>query len=669
MGQSNAPIEEIVVSADFRNSSLNQITSSVTVLDSQQITAQNARHLEEMLINAPNVNMAGGSSRARFIQIRGIGERGQFTEPLNPSVGILVDGVDFSSAGTATTLYDVEQVEVLMGPQGTRYGSNALAGLINMESRAPTDNPGYGLQMEAGNFDTRSYAGYVSGPLGSDNLLYRISGQHLESDGYSDNLFLNRPTNQRQESTLRGRLRWQAGTDTTVDLNTLLVDVDNGYDAFSLDNLRDTLSDEPGFDRQRSRAFGLRVRSDAPSAFSLEALLNHADSDIAYGYDEDWVYAGFHPDGYDSTDHYYRDRDNLSAELRLLSNDSSRLFDGRTDWVLGIYSLQQSVDLQRVYTYLAEDFFSQYEIDRLALYAETNTRLSERFSMDVGLRAERFEGRYRDSSALAFRPDEDLFGGKLSLNFHTADDALVYLSASRGYKTGGFNTDGSLDADLREFDAEFLWNYELGYKGTFLDNQLSAQAALFYMDRNDVQISSSTLRMREGGSTEFIDYTGNAAGGANYGIELNATWHPNERLGIYAALGLLQTRYENFINSAGDDLDGRDQAHAPEYQFSLGTEILLMPDLILNISVQGRDGFYFSDSHSVRSSSYALWHSSLSYQFNDWRISLWGRNLGDRDYHVRGYYFGNDPRDGYTEKGYTQLGEPRHYGVRVNYDF
>ncbi|HHX83502.1 MAG TPA: Plug domain-containing protein, partial [Pseudomonadaceae bacterium] len=136
--QAQTTIEEVIVNADFRGSSLESLPTSVTVLDEQLIASRNALHLEDILLSAPNVNFAAGSSRARFYQIRGIGERSQYTAPLNSSVGVLIDGVDFSGIGAAAMLYDVEQVEILMGPQGTRYGSNALAGLINLQSRAPT---------------------------------------------------------------------------------------------------------------------------------------------------------------------------------------------------------------------------------------------------------------------------------------------------------------------------------------------------------------------------------------------------------------------------------------------------------------------------------------------------------------------------------------------------
>jgi outer membrane receptor protein involved in Fe transport len=555
-----------------------------------------------------------------------------------------------------------------MGPQGTRYGSNALAGLINLKTKAPTDEFVYGLQADIANYDSKGIAGYVSGPM-SDTVLYRLSAQTLKSDGFSDNLFLGQSTNEREETTLRGKLSWFLSDDVSLDFNTASIDIDNGYDAFSLDNIRDTLSDEPGFDRQKSTLLNTKLTADNFENFSLEAVAGFADSDIEYGYDEDWVHTGFHPWEYSSTDQYLRERDTISGEIRLVSNDNGALFSGSTNWVAGIYSLQQSVGLNRIYTYLPANFSSSYDIDRLSVFAETNTVVGDHWSFDLGLRVERFDASYQDSDLASFDPKDDLYGGKIALNYRTANEQLLYISASRGYKTGGFNIDGSLDVDLREFDAELLWNYEFGFKGASFNDKMQTRLAVFYMDRDDVQISSSTLRLRPDGSTEFIEYVGNAAAGSNYGLEVTSSWQANDSWSVYGSLGLLESEYQNFINSAGENLDGREQAHAPNYQFTLGTDISITPRLLLNLNVQGKDEFYFSDSHGIKSDAYELINASLIYSAEQYAVTLWARNLTDEDYYVRGFFFGNDPRDGYAAKGYTQLGEPLRVGLTFNMGF
>jgi outer membrane receptor protein involved in Fe transport len=365
----------------------------------------------------------------------------------------------------------------------------------------------------------------------------------------------------------------------------------------------------------------------------------------------------------------FRDHHSASAELRLLSKDASALFNGRTTWVAGLYGLRQNTDLLREYTYLDEPFTSSYGTRRVALYADTTTTLTPRLSVDFGLRYEHYKADYADSVAVQFAPRQNLGGGRMALNYQLDDRLLAYASISRGYKTGGFNVDGSLDADLRQYGTETLWNYETGLKGAMLGGALHLQAALFWMDRGNVQISSSTLRVRADGSTAFIDYVGNAANGYNRGLELSLRYSASDTVQLYSSLGLLDTEYRNFINSMGDDLSGRDQAHAPRHQYTAGVTWQPAPALTLDLNAQGRAAFYFSDSNASRSSAYNLVNASARWQRDNWSVTLWGRNLTNEDYAVRGYFFGNDPRDGYAEHTYVQLGDPRRYGVSVNVDF
>ena len=143
-----AALEEVVVSATLlRDQDLQHVPASVTVLDATALSQPGQQHFEDVLAQVPNLNWAGGTSRPRYFQIRGIGEREQYEGAPNPSVGFLVDDVDFSGIGMVATLFDVSQVEVLRGPQGTRLGANALAGLISIRSAEPSTTPA--LSMEA----------------------------------------------------------------------------------------------------------------------------------------------------------------------------------------------------------------------------------------------------------------------------------------------------------------------------------------------------------------------------------------------------------------------------------------------------------------------------------------------------------------------------------------
>lgn len=661
------PIEEIVVRGDLRQSALLDLPTSVSVIDAELIRQRNASHLEEVLNVAPNVNFSTGASRARFFQIRGIGERGQFVEPLNPSVGMILDGIDLTGAATAATLFDVEQVEVFRGPQGTRYGANAHAGLIVLQSHAPTAIPEASAELEAGSDGLRRVGVVASGPLVGDVLTGRLAVQRHQTDGHMENDYLDRDDTQNQdELTLRGRLRWQPSEQTTVDVSLARVDIDNGYDAFTLDNSRTTLTDEPGFDRQQTDMGSVRMTMATDYGFDVELSTALARSDLDYGFDEDWTYAGFHPNGYQSFDRYTRGRDTGSGELRLVSNADGRLFNDRSDWLLGFYQHRARESLLRTRTSpgSVRTFESRFETRRNAIFTQIDTALGERLTLSTGVRYERRHADYEDSAAVTFSPSEHLWGGRIGLEYLTDGDALIYGNASRGYKAGGFNTDGTLDADLRSYDSEYVWNYELGTKQSLLDGRLSSRVALFYMDRRDQQVGTSIVRPRGNGSTEFIAFVDNAAEGRNYGLEAELDWQATERLQLNASLGLIETEFRDFVNDAGDSLDGRDQPHAPGYQFHLAANYQLDHGFSLRLATEGRDDFYLSGSHDEQASGYTLVHARLGWEGARASLSLWGRNLTDKDYATRGFGgFGNDPRNGYAEGRYIQLGAPRSFGV------
>jgi iron complex outermembrane receptor protein len=657
-------IEEIVVTADFRARSELDMATSVTVMTEAAIKSRSAQHFEELANAIPNVNYASGSNRARFFQIRGIGERSQFVAPINPSVGFLVDNVDFSGAATIATMMDVKQVEVLRGPQGTRYGANALAGLINVKTHDPEDQFAASLKLGAADYNTQTITAMVTGPM-TETVSARLAVGSHRSDGYYENLFLRTKRNNAQdEQSIRGKLSAEMSANWQLDLSLSHVNIDNGYDSFTLDNSRTTLSDEPGQDQQESLALAIDSSWQLDN-FDLKLIVGLADSDMEYGYDEDWTFAGIHPDGYMSRDNYIRNRETQSLELRFLSNDSSRLFSDSTDWLFGVYTLKSSESLKREYTFLASDFRSNYDFDTAAAFFQLDSSLSEKLTLETGLRVERRDTIYRDSELLGFSPMETLWGGRVAAKYLLNSNTMAYASIARGYKAGGFNTDGTLDADLREFGEEFLIEYELGIKSSLLENKLHLKAAVFHDDRQDQQVKSSEGRIRVNGSTEFVDFVGNAAEGSNNGMELEAVWYPSEQLGLTASLGLLDATFDSFVNSENQDLSGRDQAHAPGYMAHLAANYNLGA-WSLSVSLDAKDDFYFSDSHNVQSDPYELLNLNLSYSGERWSLIFWGRNLTNQDYAVRGFFFGefgNDPRKGYAPEPYVQYGEPRMVGV------
>lgn len=656
-----APLE-VIVYADLRHRPDRETPTSTTVIGAETIERRDATHLEEVLNTAANVNFASGTSRARFYQIRGIGERSQYTEPLNPSVGLMVDGIDLTGLGTVASLVDTRQVEVLKGPQGTLYGANAMAGLIVVDTNEPGEEWGAEATIGLRNYDTLEARGMVNAPL-SDAFKLRLATSYLRSDGFIENTHLGRDdTMGRDELTVRGKLAWTIAPEVDATVSAFHGRANNGFDAFNFDNDRTTQADQPGYDDQDTTGASAGLVWRTPVA-SVEARFAHAFSNSAYGYDEDWTYEGYHPDGYSSFDAYERDIRMSSAEVRLISGEDGDLFGDRTDWVVGLYAYDRKADLTRTYTYLDEDFQSTNRITRVAAYGEATTRFDSPFSVTLGLRGEQNTLRYSDNTGVTGKPSEPLWGGKLAGTYGFRP-ASVYALVSRGYKSGGFNADPSLPADLQAFRTEALWNGELGLKSSWADGRSRAKAAVFYQARTQVQSNGSLTIVRDDGSTQFIDYTENADRGYNAGVEAEADVELIPQLRAYGSLGLLQTRL--FAADPNETYHDREQAMAPSYQGVVGMRAKVGP-VFGGTEVEAKDSFYFSPRHDTQSTAYGLVNAHLGVDVGEsLTFTVWGRNLNDAKVYTRGFgAFGNDPANGYETQPYLQLGEPRVYGAKI----
>ena len=665
----HSDIEKIEVVSDFRNTNIQTIPASLSVISEGDIAIRNAQNLEEILAATANVNFSSGSSRARYYQIRGIGERSQFKEPINPSVGLIIDEVDFSGIGSAASLYDVNQVEVFRGPQGTKFGASAMAGVINITTNDPTTEFEGSVKAMVGNYDSASLGLVLSGPA-SETLGYRFAIEKYVSDGFMENSHLNRDdTQDKDELTVRSKFKYQPSEDLTIDLALFYLDFDNGYDAFSLDNNRNTMSDNPGFDKQQTLAGSVKSEYTGNEHFDFVNIVSFSDSDIDYGYDEDWTYDNFHLWGYSSIDSYFREKQGVTAEFRFLSKANQKIFNDTTQWVFGFYVKDASEDLLREYTYADADLTSEFDATTLAGYVQLDSQLTKKLELTTGLRVEQRDSDYQNSNGNEFDPSDTMVGGKIALSYEVNAEQFVYGSINRGFKAGGVNSTGTLEKSKREFDPEYVMSYELGLKQTFLEGDAFARIAVFYMDRTDMQVSTYAVNKRPDGSEEFLTYLDNAAEGKNQGIEIETSWEVTQEVELYSSLGILDSEYTDFVNGNGEDLSGRDQAHAPEYQYNIGINYYPTEQWLINVNVEGKDKFYFSDSHVEQADSTDLLNASIVYMQTNWQVKLWGRNITDEDYQTRGFYFGNDPRDGYTSKQYYQLGAPAEFGVTLDYSF
>ena len=662
-------IERVIVSGDFRQTTLDQLSASATILDQERLRSRQPSHIDSVLNSIPNVNFAAGASRGRFVQIRGIGERSQFAEPINPSVSFIVDEFDFSGLAAAGLIFDTKQLEVYRGPQATLYGTGALAGAVKLSSNdVGSDAPDY-VEARIGNKESYRIEGATGDDINTD-WGYRVALVHNRSDGFVENTFLNRSdTANIDETALRFAVEGSVDERTTLALTYRWYDIDNGYDAFSLDNDNKTLSDEPGFDEHQTHAVSARSTTNT-AAGDFILIATHASHNIAYGYDEDWTFTGFHPWGYTSFDAYYRDVETQTGEMRFVSSDSAALFDGMTDWTIGVFYKSTEEKLLRQYTYLDSDFASEYTPTTTAIYAQTESRLNENLVLVAGLRVENYDFDYADNNQLTRAFDTTMVGGKVALQY-TQGEHFYYGSISRGYKGAGFNPDSRVNDDQRFFDEEYNWNYEVGVKGPLLTPDLIARAAIFYMDRKDTQVSDFDVITRDDGTAGFVDIIDNADLGTNKGAELELSWIASDAWQLDASVGYLSATFEGYTLADGTEVSEQRQAQSPKWTANLYSEYALTDNMLWRVDVDYKSEYRFSDGHDVTSPSTTLVNSEIVVLHGDWQTSLWVQNAFDREYYTRGFGgFSNDPRDEYAfDEPYYQIGNGRQFGVTVKYAF
>ena len=655
-------LDPIVVGADFREENLSRVAASISILGEEQLYDKATQPFAEVVGTTPNVNFSAGASRAKYIQIRGMGERGQFETPMNPSVGLIIDGIDFSNVPLGASLFDVKQIEVLRGPQGTTFGANALAGVINVESNEPTNEAGGHFEATVGNYNSQAVGIALNTPIVKDKLLGRFSIYKNKSDGYYTNAYLHRDdTNNIDELTAKAKLRWFVSDNHTIDLNYIHLNMNNGYDVFNQYNGFTTYSDNPGKDTQKTDAVSLKSTYQVDRLYHMITTASYSSSDLEYSYDEDWT------DGwnYSSTDQYLRDKKQFDIDLRLISDEDGKIFGGMAAWTVGAYYRKYSSDLVRNYTWLAQPFKSNYDAQSIAVYGQLDMEIAPKWLLVTGLRLEQWKTDYSDSDNITYDGTENLVGGKIGLEYHANATDMYYLTLSRGYKPGGFNPVTNTSPLPKRYDTETLWNIDIGVNGTYLNGKLHNRLNLFYGKRSDQQVGTYYVYPS---SARFSDYIFNAQKGTYYGLEESLDYYVNDNLILLASLGLLRAEFDEFKNPVdGTVKSGRTPAQSPKYQYSVGIDYSFFENWHFKTSVEGRGSYYFSNGHDEKSDPYALWNASLEYMANNWSLTLWGRNLSDTDYQTRGYFF-----DNYFGTGaalYTQQGDPRTFGLTFSYDF
>ncbi|WP_221030394.1 TonB-dependent receptor [Actomonas aquatica] len=659
-------LDELIVTADLWSSELARTSASATVFGPADLAANGTANFGDLINATPNLTWAAGTSRPRFFQIRGVGENSQFEgESPDSSVRFLIDDLDFTGLGSAATLFDAQQVEVLRGPQAGAFGANAAGGVIKIVTAEPT--PHYTGYVETTVADDNHLSGGVAfgGPINSDEpdkAMFRLAAQRVTADGWRHNAFLNRDdTNRIDETFLRFKLRVNPTDAWRWDLTTFYAQQDNGYDEFTLDNTEfTTYSDQPGYDTQEAFAAALRG-SYFGETFTFTTKTSFGLADSLYSYDSDWTDAA-DPRGYDLFLEFHRDRDTFNQELRLdgaSADESSR-------WTVGAYYETLNED-----TFLTEGFGdanTSYDATTAAVFGQWGQQLTDTTRLIAGLRVEDYDLETDVEFRGAFDFSDTLVGGKLVLEQDLGERTLGFASITRGYKAGGVNIYNYLvvpDEGPDTYVTEIMWNYELGLRTRSADGRFSGEVVAFYLDRDTPQVRDSA-----GFGGTFTYFVDNGESAYITGAEASFTALLADGFTAYGSVGLMDSHLDPFTltNTAQSPAGGRELANVPSTTYSLGGRYDAGNGFWASAELNGRDSYYESNTHNETRSGFNVVNASIGYRTGPWAITLWARNLLDERYEKRIFYFANEGPD-WLDKRYESPADPRQLGATVRYSF
>ena len=679
----SADVEEILVQGDWRQSKLIEEDSSVLVLTAKELESAPIKHFENLSYLIPNLNFAASDSKARHFQIRGIGERSGYERTPNSAVGFFIDDIDYSGQGGIATTFDVDQIEVHRGPQGSRIGSNAMAGLIYIKTKDPTDEFEGVSEITTGSYGTINTGIAFGGPSQIEDVTYRIAFRKDYSDGFRKNLFSGKSdTSKKDEFTFRLKTNWKIDEKSTLKLLVTQIHLDDPADIWTIDGSLNTLSDRPGMDSQKTDAYGIKFSHKAHN-FEFQSLTSFTNTDVVLSYDADWGNPATHaPYIYDYFSETLRFRETFNQEFRFLSNLADFTTNRKHEWVLGMNFFESKEknlkkddgiygDPSDPYSpYVSESSSSsKFDVSNFSIFGNLNYLINKSTKFTLGARWENSESKYSDSFGESFNPSDKISGGKISINKILDEDKNIFFSIARGYNQGGFNLNLGLDPNSQNsnlyYDPEFLTNYEIGFNSKFEKLNLNLAAVIFHSDRKDQQVLISTqVDLNDPNTFTFL--TQNAAEGINNGLEIEMDFQLSKNLDMFINFGLLKTEIKSW--KSRPEIEGREQAHAPKKSYAIGLNWYPSDQSNLSVDVVGKSSFYYSDSHDNKSKSYLLTNINYSYFYGQWTYSIWGRNVFDEYYSTRGFYFGNEAPN-FIDTLYERHGDPRHLGITVRYDF
>lgn len=657
---SNRVLEEIVVTAQKREQSIQDVPIAITALDGNLLESNGANNLTDINGIAPNVILTevGLIPNIGKFAIRGIA----FLDPdpnADPKTGIAVDGVPLTrNAGILNDAFDLERVEILRGPQGTLFGRNNLAGTINMVSARPTEDPGGRIKLTLGENGLRTVRAVANtGSLADGMLRAKIAGVTRDYDGYYKNAFTGNDLGVTSSDGGRLTVAFENGRfDATViadyqqedvigpGINNHILDPDGtGFDGdkYTVNQNLDGFSD--------LETWGIALESNLEmdlGTFTLVASTRDLEYFTWGDFDGKFGPMPFPPIQF----HVGREtvHDQQTVELRFADSHSDTF-----DYVVGMFYLQEDYVTRTHSNNFTASLEQANNLARntqkatsLAFFGQSDVHISDRLSLVVGGRItmddkEFTQHRLFPPPQIFLSPDEkwDEFTWKTGMQYAFNDDVMGYATVATGYKGGGFNARASVPRNVGPYGSETVTSYEAGVKGDFLDKRIRINAAAFFADYTDIVGIVRRPNDAPRGSEAIQESLGDAE---ILGLELETTILVNENLSLNFNAGFLDAKWTDFYVDLNNDGIKTDNTHldlpnAPKWSL-YGSFDYQLPLADGAVTVHG-DARYMSRHVMLEQENRAIFHRQARTIFNAfvafspdndrYRLSVYGKNLTD----------------------------------------
>ena len=575
-------LESVEVFSSLRQVNEGDLAASAIIFN-DELKIMEGQHFSDLLHRVPNLNYAGGSSRPRYFQIRGEGSVSRYADqgPPSPYVGIVLDGMDLSELGMITPLFDMQQVEVLMGVQTSLFGASASSGLINFKTNDPTDEEGGYFMTQFGSYNTYT-TGLVYNLPFENGWKLRLVGHSNVSDGYKENVALgdNYSSADKNETSIRAKLL-KEGDLITQKYTMIVSDFDNGYDNWAPDNNTDniTYSDNPGKDSQKSQIFIADYKYDLGEQI-VDLNVGMSQNETLHSYDSDWgnnqfwlqdpynfdpIVEGYQYDFFDSFD---RDIDTRTVDLRFRSNAN----DGRkVNYVFGIYnSLYEETTDAAGYVFggSATGLSTGYDIITKSFYGELAYDFGNHSVLAVAFRHEGRDIDYFDfdNPGSDFELDGDWNTSyKVSYEMHPTNNLHWYIYAAEGYHPAGINQNPYLDMDDKTYDDEIYTDITTGIRWN--KGNIKLHSSLFYLE-HDGHIFEAYEQLDPANPNAFAFFKQNADSGYEYGTETQGEFRFSDKLSLGLTLGYMSSEIhfgDHDDHGHGDHHDDHGDDHGDDH--------------------------------------------------------------------------------------------------------